>query len=392
MSRIDLRKYFQDLWTIGLGMGIAMAVDFVFYLLSGRLLGPREFGVFGTVLAIYSVAVRAPFKSLELTSKRIEAEGRDAVSVLGRKSILLGTGVFLVFLLLSPWMSGVLSVPVETLLMFSVVFPFAYFLPVLLGRLHGQQRFREYALYEILGSAAAFTAIFLVLLGWGSTGAVSAPVLEVLAGLAVVYIILRPDIGSGEFRDRRLLSRSVIQVLAVSAAFSIDIVLLKLLKTSSTVGLYNAVAVFGKGIFFSAVALNRSVFPKFVTETDSRRQLLDLSLVLISIGSAAAYLFFHFFGEQVIGLAFGHQYVPAASFAPLYMLFISAVSAVALVGNYYLSFDREKLWLILLMPLMQAIGILLYHETVRQVVEVGLVSALLTLAVLYLPVLKMDDV
>jgi O-antigen/teichoic acid export membrane protein len=392
MAGVDLEKYFRDLWTVGAGMALAMAIDFVFYFLTGRLLGPEEFGVFGSVMAIFYVTVRSPFKSLEMTSKKIEAEGRDAISVLGRPTLKLGFGTWLLFLLVSPVLASVLTIPLNALLVFSLIFPTAYLLPVLLGRLHGQQRFREYALYEIVSSAIAFSAIGFVLYGLGASGAVAAPVLEVLAGGVLVYIFLRPVLGSERFRDRKLLFRSVVQVFAVSAAFSIDIVLLKFFKTSATVGLYNAVAVFGKGIFFSAVALNRSVFPKFVQEADGRFNLLNISLLLLSAGSVFAYGFFRVFGETLITFTFGQQYAAAASFAPLYMLFISAVSAVALVGNYYLSFDRERLWLILLMPLLQFAGILLFHETVIQVVKVGLVSALVVLAVLYLPVLKLDNV
>jgi O-antigen/teichoic acid export membrane protein len=392
MAGVDLEKYFRDLWTVGAGMALAMAIDFVFYFLTGRLLGPEEFGVFGSVMAIFYVTVRSPFKSLEMTSKKIEAEGRDAISVLGRPTLKLGFGTWLLFLLVSPVLASVLTIPLNALLVFSLIFPTAYLLPVLLGRLHGQQRFREYALYEIVSSAVAFSAIGFVLYGLGASGAVAAPVLEVLAGGVLVYIFLRPVLGSERFRDRKLLFRSVVQVFAVSAAFSIDIVLLKFFKTSATVGLYNAVAVFGKGIFFSAVALNRSVFPKFVQEADGRFNLLNISLLLLSAGSVFAYGFFRVFGETLITFTFGQQYAAAASFAPLYMLFISAVSAVALVGNYYLSFDRERLWLILLMPLLQFAGILLFHETVIQVVKVGLVSALVVLAVLYLPVLKLDNV
>lgn len=392
MGNVNLEKYFRDLWTVGAGMALAMAIDFVFYFLTGRLLGPEEFGIFGSVMAIFYVTVRSPFKSLEMTSKKIEAEGRDAVSALGKPALKLGIAAWVLFLAVTPVLSSLLTIPLSALLVFSLIFPTAYLLPVFLGRLHGQQRFQEYALYEIVSSAVAFSAIGFVLYGLGASGAVAAPVLEVLAGIILAYIFLRPILGSGEFRDRKLLFRSVVQVFAVSAAFSIDIVLLKFFKTSATVGLYNAVAVFGKGIFFSAVALNRSVFPKFVQEADGRFNLLNISLLLLSAGAVVAYGFFSLFGETLITFTFGQQYAKAASFAPLYMLFISAVSAVALIGNYYLSFDRERLWLILLMPLLQFAGILFFHETVMQVVKVGLVSALIVLAVLYLPVLKPDNV
>lgn len=389
---MDLKKYFRDLWIVAAGMAAAMATDFIFYLLAGRLLGPREFGIFGTVMALYYVVVRSPFKSLEMTSKKIEAEGNDAVSRLGKKSLYAGVTAWIIFLLLSPAVSSLLSVPLETLWVFSLVFPFAYALPVFLGRLHGHQRFKEYALYEVLGSLAAFSAISLVVYGWGSTGAIAAPVLEIASGFFIVLLLLRPDLGSGSFKDRKLFLRSIVEVSAVSAAFSIDIMLLQFFKPSSTVGLYSAVSVFGKGIFFSAVALNRSVFPKFVTREDSRRKMLDLSLGLIAVGAVAAYSLFKFFGGAILGATFGPAYTAAAVFAPLYMLFISAVSAVALMGNYYLSFDRERLWLILMMPVLQSIGIVLFHSTVLEVVKVSLLSSLLTLIVLYLPVLKNGQV
>lgn len=381
------RSLITDLGWTGAGIGAAMALDLVFYVLAGRLLGPVRFGAFGVVMAVYYVLVGPLSRTLETSARKIAAEGKDAVAALGVPALRTGLAVWAVFLLAVPVIGGLSGVPSVALLVFSPVFPLAYLLAVGSGALQGLERFRAYAAYEVVSSVAKLSALGLVLAGLGLTGAVAAPVIDAGIGLLVVGVALYPFTwSSATAAGRSLLGRSGLFILAVYAAFSIDVVLVKLFLGAEMTGLYNAVAVIGKGVFFGAVAINRTVFARFA-DGRADRGVLHACLGLLLVGGAVAFAGLSVVGAPFIAVAFGADFVGAASFAPLYMVFITAVSAVAVVGNYYLSVGRS-LRRIVLLPVLETVGILLVHGSVGQVLYAGTAAAVATFLLLYLPVIR----
>ena len=377
----------ENLGWSGAGIFFALGIDFIFYLLAGRFLGPEEFGLFGAAMAIYYVTVRPLFRSLEMASKKVSAEGSNAIKNLGLYSIKIGFLMWVLFLIFIPISSNLMDLSPILLGVFSLVFPFAYFLAVLIGHVQGEENFKLYASYEVIGSTAKFSAIFLIFFtGLEATAAISGTVSEILIGSLFVFIVLKPLRFGKKVLDNGLLFRSALFIVAIYSAFSFDILILKIFNSAETVGLYNAVSVLGKAIFFGAVAVNRSVFPKFVKDKQNGKKLLNFSIVLILLGGSSFSVFFQIFGKEFLRIVYGSSYLAASSFSPFYMLFITLVSVVALLGNYYISLEK-RIWPILMMPFTQLLGLLTFHETINQVLAVSILSALSGILVLYLPLL-----
>lgn len=387
MSDSFTNRFFKDLSLTSFGMGVAMLIDFIFFILVGRLLGPEKFGLFGVFLSLYYVLVKAPFSSLEMTAKKIEVDTGEAINQLGSKTLKLGIIATGILLVASPVITRLLELPYPAYLVFLLTFPLAYVTSVLMSVVQARERFKLYAVYESLSSVAKFSALIVVLAGFGLSGAVSAHALEIIAGFVILYLVLRPNFSDKAFKARDILFNSFIFIAGINAAFSIDIILLKLFNTAETVGLYNTVAVLGKGLFFASIALNRSVFPKFADGEDNPK-LLKMSLAVLVLQGTAAVLFFYMFGEMFIGLTFGEDFIGAAGFAPLYMLFISLVSGCGLLGNYYLSRGRKEAKIVALLPIIQVFLILVLPVTVINVILAGITASVLVFALMLLPLLK----
>lgn len=388
MDRDDAERFFHHLGLVGTGIGVALGIDYLFYLFTGRLLGPTAFGIFGTVSALYYLLIAGPGRALEMTTKRLEADGTDALEQFLRPTILLGAAMAVLLFAAAPVTGPLMDVPVPVMRVFALTFPFAYLVPVMLGRIHGQERFGSYALYEFTISIAKLSGVLFILAGLGVAGAVLGLGVELLVGAALVYLILRPRATPSGMQALRLLGGSTLFIAAIYAAFSIDIILLSRFFDHATVGRYNAVAVLGKAVFFGAVAVNRTVFPKLVKEQANRVRYLFLSLGLILLGGTTAALLTHLVGSQILAFTFGSGYISAASYASLYMVFITAVSACALLGNYYLSQGHPFLRAIVLLPVLETLGILLFHNTVTQIILAGTAAAGFTLLILLTPVIR----
>lgn len=378
MKKNFLKKYFRDFSWVAAGMGLAMIVDFAFYIFAGRLMSPVQYGYFGVLTSLYYIFLRSPFRALEVVSKKIQAEGEESLDILGRSSIILGLIMFVCFIIFSYPLSNLLRIPVASVIVFSMVFPLGYFLSVLVGKIQGEQKYSLYGKYEFLSSLLAFSAIFLVYLGFGAGGAVMMFVIEILVGLMVIYRSESVTLGKKKFSHYKLLQNSFVYIIAVHLAFSLDLIAVQYFFSPDITGFYNVVAVLGKGLFFSAVAVNRSVFPKLVSDKEDRIRNLQLSVILVIIGGVFAAVFFSLFGELFIDLAFGAGYTKAVGYAPHYMFMISAISTVALMASYCLSTDTGYVKLAFVMPMLQLVLLILFHETVLQIIYSTLTASAIT--------------
>jgi O-antigen/teichoic acid export membrane protein len=388
LDRNFLENYLKDFSWVAAGMGLAMIVDFTFYIIAGRLMSPVEYGYFGVLTSLYYIFLRSPFRTLEVVSKKIQAEGENSLDILGRNSIILGSIMFVCFVILSYPLSHLLGIPAASVMVFSMVFPLGYFLSVLVGKIQGEQKYSLYGKYELLSSLLAFSAIFLVYLGFGARGAVMMFVIEILTGLIVIYRSESISLGKKKFSYYKLLQNSFVYIIAVHTAFSLDLIAVQYFFSSDITGFYNVVAVLGKGLFFGAVAVNRSVFPKLVSDKEDRIRNLQLSVILVVIGGVFAAVFFSLFGELFIQLTFGASYTQAVAYAPHYMFMISAISTVALMASYCLSTDTGYVKMAFIMPIIQLVLLILFHETVLQIIYSTLTAAIITGMLFTVVVLK----
>ncbi len=383
---MNIRTFFRDLGWTGAGIGTALGIDYLFYVATGRLLGPEAFGAFGVIMAVYYVVVASPFRALEMTAKRMAASGDAVWAVLTHPTAAIGTVAGIAAFLAAPYAAAALQVPVTAVRVFAFVFPVAYVAPVGIGVLHGRERFRPYAAYEVVTSLARFSMLAAVATV-GLAGAVLGPVVELWVGAGILVAVLGLRSARDRFDAFPLLGRSLVYIAAVHAAFSVDILLLQQFFDGTTVGRYTAVSVLGKAVYFGAVAVNRSVFAKLV-DGEAWWRMLHLSLGVIVAGGATAAAVLAVAGRPILTITFGPAYGAAASFAPLYMAFITLVAVTALLGNAYLARDDPRIWLILGLPLAEVGLIILSHTSVVAVVRAGSIAAAGTAAVMYLVLLR----
>ena len=256
-------SHLQDIGWAGIGVVVALGLDYIFYLGTGRFLGPVNFGYFGVILSIYYISIRVPYSIIEITSRKIEKDGKNVFAQLTDKLVLLSVIVAGIFLVISPFISDLFEIPLNAVLTLSLAFPVAYLVPAAVGSLQGAKRFREYAIYEIFSSSFKLSALLLVLIGLGLVGATFSLVIELYAASILLYILLRPSFSSEKLGYYSIIFKSSIFTFATFSAFNIDIILMKLFMSTKTVGLYTSISVFGKAIFFGSSAVSKASFPSF---------------------------------------------------------------------------------------------------------------------------------
>ncbi len=167
-----------------------------------------------------------------------------------------------------------------------------------------------------------------------------------------------------------------------------DFLLVKSLFSPAESGLYAAVSVLGRIAYFGALPLTIIMVPLF-----ARRQALDqptrpLFFVMLAggavfctglVGTAAL------FPTPILNLFYGDAYLSAAALLPIYTLAASLYVIVNLVITYRVALGKASETILpMIAGIAQVIGILLFHESLQQVITVQIVlMSLLLVAVLW---------
>jgi len=167
-----------------------------------------------------------------------------------------------------------------------------------------------------------------------------------------------------------------------------DFLLVKSLFSPAESGLYAAVSVLGRIAYFGALPLTIIMVPLF-----ARRQALDqptrpLFLIMLAggavfctalVGTAAL------FPTLILNLFYGDAYLSAASLLPIYTLAASLYVIVNLVITYRVALGKASETILpMIAGIAQVIGILMFHDSLQQVITVQIVlMSLLLVAVLW---------
>lgn len=156
-----------------------------------------------------------------------------------------------------------------------------------------------------------------------------------------------------------------------------DFLLVKNFFTPDEAGLYAAVSVLGRIVYFGALPLTVLLVPLV-----ARRQALGQAtrpILLLLIGGGvtvcgALILVASVAGSQVLGLLYGPEYVSAAPLLAPYALAASLYTLTNLVITYQIALGKGgETWMPLLAGTAQIIAVLLFHESLTQVITIQII-------------------
>jgi O-antigen/teichoic acid export membrane protein len=175
-------------------------LNFLFHLLTSRLLGPSQYGAFGAVLNVIAVlAVPLGAVQLAVTQAVVSRAGQERISLrrVTVKAMLWGAGATAAVAVVSPLVDGFLSLqsPFADLAI-GIWIPLAVVAAVLQGALLGELRFVPVAVASFVGGGALRLAsgALLVSAGFGLGGAVAATVIGQAFTAAALLLVARREV------------------------------------------------------------------------------------------------------------------------------------------------------------------------------------------------------
>ena len=380
--------------------------NYIFHLFMGRLLGPVQYGIFGSLAAIVSIlavfsssvqVVSAKFTSM-FKAKDDKAGIHNLFVGLTKWMAIFGFVIFLIILVLSPQIASFLNIPqITPVIIFAFIFLLIFLVPVLRGMLQGLQKFFYLSLSNSLEALFKLASgIILVILGFAVNGAVAAIILGLLLGYVVIFFAVRKFIfikGNNQKFDWQVVKKYAVPVffsyLGTTLLVTVDVVLVKHFFPAFDAGLYAALSVLGMIIFYITAPINTVMLP-IIAEKFHRgepyNKTFGQSLILYFLIGGVVTLLYFLIPQLIVKVFYGQAYLGVSRFLGPYAIYMILYNLSYIFMVYFLSIQKIKAAILpILASIFLAVAISLFHNSFAQVITslIGVNFLLLISLILY---------
>ena len=392
--------------TLLAGSGLVGITNLVYNVATARLLGPTGFAhataVYTMLMLLSAITLSFQVVCAKYVARSTSREEKAAVfGSLHQRAWAAGIALGLAIYLSEHALAQYLNLPDPSLLSL-LAFGTAFYIPlgVRRGYIQGIHAFGPLAINFMLEGLVRLIGVFLLIwLGMGVRGAVLASVLAVI----VAYFVALPSPSSASFSfgGISIPFREGVQAIVFFSGQTVinnfDIVLVKHFFPSEEAGLYAAVALVGRLINMCAWSVVNTMFPVSAgskgDDSDGSPVLftsLSLVFLILSVLIFGLWMVPSFLWKTLFGAHFEvGNYGGLAALLILYAITTGIYSLSSVIITYEMSRKiANTSWVQLAFSGALALGIYLFHQSLRQVILVQLVLMVALLAVLMAPVLR----
>ena len=377
-----------------LGSGIVSAVNFGYNVVMARYLGPADFGQVSAIATMLMIASALTISFQLVCAKFVArnptawAKGRVYSSLLKRAWVGGVVCAVALYLLRAP-LANLLKLPSEGLvILLAAAVAFSLPMGVKRGGLQGLCAFRSLSGNFILESGVKFlVAVAIIYLGYGMFGAVAAITASVIA--AYLFMPVRFSGGEKQAEGQNCIPASFhegMQAIVFSVGQviinNVDILLVKHFFDPQQAGLYAAVALVGRLLYFASWQVVSAMFPISASAKpgERARNVLATPMLMVACITAVFVTVLWLAPKFVIGIVFGQSFLQAESLFGLYAAATGLYALSVVLMTYEMSRRIANTgWLQLIFSGVMVLMIGIFHDTLREVimVQIFLMSGLL---------------
>ncbi|MCD6500398.1 oligosaccharide flippase family protein [bacterium] len=383
---------------------IGMVIGYFFQVFVGRMLGPADYGIFGSLISImYIISVFggtintsiAKFSS-KFKARKEYGKIKTLLVIYSSKLFMSGCLIFMIILFSSSWIAGILNIPTTLpIIILGLTFPLSFLQAVVGGLMRGLQMFKKYSIVSITGPVAKFIiGVGLVALGFGVAGAIAGLVFSGLIACLVSFIFFRFLLKEKMVKVPKtdILKYSLpvfIVILCITIMTNIDVILVKYFFSSESAGFYVAASTLTKVIFFVSGTLTTVMFPKVSDMHEKKadtKKILRNALFYIFTFSALVIISLWISPYFITTMVFGHAFEQTSAIILPFAVAMTFASLSCVIVNYDLAMKKMRI----IYPLIIATGLEIFmiitvHSLLLEVIKILIgVNALLFFMLLIL--------
>lgn len=371
-------------------MMIVNVLNYGYALVLGRYFGPQQYGAYAAFISFFLLLTLFPM-TLQQVNARFAATEQSVLVYTSRLAIIIGILVAGLLIMVSAPLSQLIHLPQNWLIGFAVLFPLYALLGVLRGETQGQQTLGLLGRNLILEHAfkIALTPVMLMFIS-GVSAAVAATLVAIPLTIRQLWFQLNSAVTSTISRPEVL--RYALPVFVTLAAqamiINADVILVNALQPVDEAGVFAAIALIGRVVFYGSWAVGAAVFPMVAARQRAGRGHLDLlwfalsAVALVSFGITAVCAVFP---ELIIRLLFGEAYLAGMQLIVPYAFMTSIYALANVISNHYLALGSHfAAYLSLFAAIVQVMFMLLMQESSLSIIQaqVWVKGGLLTILLL----------
>jgi glycosyltransferase involved in cell wall biosynthesis/O-antigen/teichoic acid export membrane protein len=376
-------------------------LNFLFNATLGRLLTFEEFGLITLVNSLwYLVAIFFNSVGTTITHRISFLLGKGNTSGANKffeRVVRQGGIIALITTILFVAGSSLLA----TFFKVDSVLPFLLFSPAILfglllsanrSYLHGNFKFTFVGLIVLIEACSKLgIALLLTLFGQESLAYISIPASIVLSYAVSLFYIERKkeqieNVSETIPFPKDFFGASLLTGFATTAFLTIDILLVKHFFSPELSGQYAMLSLVGKMIFFVSSLLNGFLITFVARDMGENRDPNKTFYRILGVTSflvISAFMLLGPFGEFVVPILLGSKAYAILPYLTLYTLAIAIFSITNIIITYHLARQHYFFSIAtLFMTALMAIGIMLFHNSLLDIVKVILVTSYLNFALM----------
>jgi len=394
-----MRKTLSFLTIMVGGHGFANIGAYFYHLFMGRLLIPSDYGALQSLISLSNI-LSVPTVTLNTVVAKFVSTyvGKGEKEMISSLYYQLRKFLF-IFLIIGGALFLLFSNPIMKFLHLEnwvnvLILDLALFLGLInfLNRatLQGLSLFVPLTITQFIEAFGKLIfGVVAVLAGLRVPGAFGAFVLVVFISYGYMVTVLHKKLGKPSYRPLpiRAMGRyaipSALMTIGVTALYNTDVILVRHFLSAYEAGLYAALSVLGKIIFFGTAPVVTTMFP-LVSEAHARgeryHRIFLLSLMFLVAIAGSVTLLFTILPTFMMKLLIGSQYLDAAVYLAPFSLFLSLCAVIYLFVNFFLSIHRTRaVYVVVAGAIVQAVALSLFHPDISTVITISLsVTTLLT--------------
>ena len=172
----------------------------------------------------------------------------------------------------------------------------------------------------------------------------------------------------------------MIQSLAFTSIFTLDVILVKHFLSPYDAGIYAALSTLGKIIFFASAPVASAMFPIVVKRKVNNKgyvKIFIVSLIITSAIGVTVTLIYWLFPDLIIRTLYGNDYLSAKSELVFMGIFVLFYSLSNFLLNFLLSVSKTIVVVIpLVAAIVQPILIYVYHKNISEIIKVSMLTTI----------------
>ena len=198
--------------------------------------------------------------------------------------------------------------------------------------IQGYQKFLWYSIFTA-GAILIKVVLSIPFVRWGVLGVLAAATIASIIVYLLYFFPLR-FILTAKSKPINLTKReafvfavpTLLTLLGLTSIYSTDIILVRHFFPASQAGLYAALAILGKIIFYASSAVSLVLFPvvsERVAKGIASKKLIGSAITAVAIASFALAVLYFIFPDFIIGMLFGNAYKGASTLLGMFGTFIA---------------------------------------------------------------------